>query len=111
MVLINEMIRVLVKLYECEGMEVGVESVKKFIGGQAMPDAELNHIRKVRIVVFAGAGAQVEFVKYVLAAAAKLEELVIALAFGAAIPDLPLLAQLRRLPRASPGARIYVVRK
>ncbi|KAH6810749.1 hypothetical protein C2S51_024511 [Perilla frutescens var. frutescens] len=87
-----------------------VGAVIKFMRDQETPDHHLNHLRKLQIAVFSGIEPQIEFVRYLLASAAGLEEIVIALASSALISDLRLMDLLKQFPCASPTVQLVVVR-
>lgn len=72
------------------------EAVIEFMRGQETPDHHLNHLRKVEIADFSCTQSQIEFVRYLLASAAGLEELMFSLAYTAIIIDSRLMDLLKQ---------------
>lgn len=83
-----------------------VEAVIEFIRAQETPDCCLNHLTRVEIALFSGVEPQIEFVRYLLASAAALGEMVITPAFSALFDDVRLMNRLEQFPRASPSALV-----
>ncbi|KAK6141758.1 hypothetical protein DH2020_024501 [Rehmannia glutinosa] len=99
-----QMLRVTLCVYRIDG------AVTELLRAQETPDRYLNQLRRVEIEVYTYADPLKEFARYVLACAARLEEMVIydpkpRFSRGSL---LNLTNELNRLPRASPSAVIAI---
>ncbi|KAK6119815.1 hypothetical protein DH2020_046440 [Rehmannia glutinosa] len=102
-----QMLRVTLCVYRIDG------AVTELLRAQETPDRYLNQLRRVEIEVYTYADPLKEFARYVLACAARLEEMVIydpkpRFSRGSL---LNLTNELNRLPRASPSADLLVIKQ
>ncbi|KAL8527394.1 hypothetical protein ACS0TY_005308 [Phlomoides rotata] len=84
------------------------QAVIDFIRAQETPDPYLHQLRRVVISLFSGSEPEIELLRYLLASAAGLEEMVIAPFSSSLLDDARLMNRLKQFPRASPAALVYV---
>ncbi|XP_057799065.1 F-box/FBD/LRR-repeat protein At1g13570-like isoform X1 [Salvia miltiorrhiza] len=84
-----------------------VDAVADFLRSQTSSES-LAHLKTVKMQLFSGIEAEMEFVKYLLASATALEEMAITPHAGSiADGGESILNELKQYPRASPGAEIF----
>lgn len=84
-----------------------VDAVADFLRSQTSSES-LTQLKTVKMQLFSGIEAEMEFVKYLLASAVALEEMAITPDAGS-ITDggESILNELKQFPRASPSAEIF----